>query len=153
MLRDLFAPPLQMLTEITLLVLLLGPAPLPIGHCHGDAAVPASDQHLVQHLQLHHGGFANAQNWPDDWHWHWVCPGNGYVGVDGEEVVANTVPILSDPQIPLPEAAYWCRIDTGVLNRASLRPSIPEHRRHSFQFVALMHSRQSLPELLGIIRC
>lgn len=152
MLRNIFTPPLRLLTETMLLVLMLWPAPVPIGHRHGDNELRAADQQMVQHLQSHHGGVANARNWPEDWHWHWVYPADGYIGLGGEEIVATTEPMLPSQPFNLPEMPRGCWIDSLTPDRASSFARIPEHRRYSFQSVALLHSRQSLPELLGIMQ-
>ncbi len=145
--------PLQKLTEIVLLVLLAWPAPLAIGHRHDELSVQVSDQEMMQHLQEHHGGFCNADHWPDDWHWHCFYPGCSCLGVGGEDLTAPAEEMLTGPRFELPAVELWCQFDSSILSRAKLRPKIPEHRRYSFQYVALVHSRQSLPELLGIIRC
>ncbi len=152
-LRSSSRPSLQMLTEITLLVLLAWPAPLAIGHRHEDLDKQVNEHDLVQHLHEHHGGFLNADHWPDGWHWHWFYPGDACIEVGGEELTAPADEMLTGPRFQLPAVQHWCQFDSSILSRSMLRPKIPEHRRYSFQYVALVHSRQSLPELLGIIRC
>lgn len=149
-----FCPvPIRTLIEIPLLVLLLWPAPIPVGHDHGELTSRVSDQQLTWHLQCHHGGFANSDNWPTDWHWHWVFPSHGDVAVGGEVLVVQADQMVSGQRIDWLEPACVLRLECMSQQHLTVRLSIPANRQHSFQHVALLHSRQSLPELLGVIRC
>ena len=152
MLRHRVTSPRQSFTAMTLLLLMLWPAPIPIVHCHGDDALRVSDQQLVQHLVNHHGGFANAGEWPTQWHWHWVYTGDGYIGLTGEEVVSTGEQSISRPSFVLPELDGVNPIESLPLHRVGSLAQVIAHRGYTFQSVALMHSRQSLPELLGIMR-
>ncbi len=145
--------PVPMLTEIILLALMMWPAPIPLGHRHCDYSSRVSGQQMARHLVCYHGGFSNSENWPNDWHWHWVYPTDHCGQLDGD-----------DAQLRTDQIVMGRPLDTFVLPRISpldciaskvrlARPSIPLHRQHSFQCVALLHSRQSLPELLGVTRC
>lgn len=145
--RSVFRP-----TEIILLVLMLWPAPIPSVHYHSGPENGRADRYLVQHLELHHGGLENARHWPEDWHWHWSLSGDGYVGLIGEQVVAESEGLLDRRSwdLPLSVCSFLVsRIDLGLEPRLA---TISPCRQYSFQSVALLHSRQSLPELLGVMR-
>ncbi|MGV3485473.1 MAG: hypothetical protein ACO1RT_13740 [Planctomycetaceae bacterium] len=152
MLRDAFTPPLTLLTEITLLVLMLWPAPVPVVHRHSDSGSRGADRQMVQHLQSHHGGASNAENWPDDWHWHWVCRGNAYVGLASDNAAATAAQMLPREPVDLAEVPCVDFIECLTWDQASSPPKLPEHRRYSFHSVALLSSGLSLPELLGVMR-
>jgi hypothetical protein len=142
------------LTEIMLLVLVVWPAPIPRGHSHGDQDLLRTDRQLVEHLEFEHGGLDNACNWPDGWHWHWSYSRLSFVGLDGEHGVADPDGVLSERPDELEPRDLACAYRTGGLDvaREAQLGKIPPHRQYSFQSVALLSSRQSLPELLGIMR-
>lgn len=149
----------RMLTEITLLVLMLWPAPIPVGHSHDGFVSPTSDQQLVRHLLSHHGGWSNTSNWSTGWHWHWVLPEQGYVGLAGEVVVAHvgqanqasTPDRLTPPQCSQLETFGVKRL--LARGQATARQRLSAVRQQGFHNVALLHNGQSLPELFGIILC
>lgn len=145
--------PVQTLTEIMLLVLMLWPAPILVGHDHGDLTSQISDQQLARHLQSHHGGLATSDLLPTQWHWHWVFPGDGYDGLGDEEIVAQADQMVRGQPMDSLEPAHLVRLQYVSPKESSVRPSVRIKRQPSFQHVALLHSRQSLPEYLGIIRC
>jgi hypothetical protein len=107
---------------------------------------------LLQHLQAHHGGLENCPTQPDDWHWHWVFPGDDYVGLGGEPVAAVDDVMLLMSCVDLFEPVHACFVEWLAIDPAISLAKAPRDRQYSFQSVALMHSRQSLPELLGIMR-
>jgi len=132
-------------------VLMLWPAPVPVRHRHGDTSSPSSSAQIVRHLDHHHGGLTNAWDWPDDWHWHWVFPGNDYVGLGFEQAIDINEQMLPDQSAELPELVCSSLIQWLADSTRSM-VKIPKCRQYAFQSVAQMHSRQSLPELLGIMR-
>lgn len=136
-----------------LLGLLLWPAPIPVGHVHGDQVARLGDQQLLRHLCLHHGGLANAAQWPDDWHWHWVYPGDAYVGLGGEQATTDADWYSVAPSVEMPTLGGESLGQPASSARIDSRPRLPRHLRYSFLSVAVLHSRQSLPEFLGVIRC
>lgn len=152
MFRTIFTPLRCPFTEMLLLVLMLWPAPAPNGHFHGNHNDHCADQHLVEHLKFHHGGLENAANWPEDWHWHWSFSRDGYVGLSGEQIVSQSERMPFVQRCELPEAVYVYWVGISESPKASQLATIPENRRYSFQSVALFDSRQSLPELLGVMR-
>lgn len=140
------------LAEISLLVLLLWPAPVPIRHSHNEGASRSSGHQLLQHLQAHHGGLAKCQHQPDDWHWHWVFPGDDYLGLGSEPIAAADDTMLPMSCVDLFEPVHACFVEWLTIDPAISLAKVPGDRQYSFQSVALMHSRQSLPELLGVMR-
>ena len=153
MLPKFWPKPVRTLIETTLLVLMFWPAPIPVGHDHGDLTSQVSDQQLTWHLQCHHGGFANSDSWPTDWHWHWVFPADGCIGLGGEILAVQADQIMPRQRIAWLEATCVLPLEYVSQQQLVVRPSLTANCQHSFQHVALLHSRQSLPELLGVIRC
>ncbi|MCO8124770.1 hypothetical protein NHH03_23740 [Stieleria sp. TO1_6] len=137
-------------------VLLLWPVPIPVGHCHDVAAESVLQvEELSRHLVWHHGGPANAGNWPQDWHVHWLLPAQAFASIGGDP---------SDCEVEcLPASQFSAAndLDVAVLPTLGLF-SVALHSVHygasdprtlSFQTVRLLTSRLSLPELSGVIRC
>lgn len=145
--------PVRMLAEIVLLVLILWPAPIPVGHQHSDLSLRVSDQQMAWHLKCHHGGCENSGHWPTDWHLHWVFPMDGHQGLGGSEWVVQSDQMASAQQMDLPGPACISRLECVSSKQYFAKPSLPANCQHSFQNVAILHSRQSLPELLGVVRC
>ncbi len=154
MFRNLVPPSIQLLTEIIILALMLCHAPIPVGHRHGDSELRGSVQEMELHLQKHHGGIANAENWPDDWHWHWhwVFPGESCVDLGCESTIASNTYLTPSEQIVACEAGCLSICLYFISDHMNSLARIPERCRYSFQYIALLHSSQSLPELLGIMR-
>lgn len=144
--------PIYKLTEILLLVLMMWPAPIPVGHRHSDYASPVTAEHLDEHLRCFHGGFSNSANWPDDWHWHWVYPVDRCANLDADDVHSRPQPWVSGRAL---EAPLLCvsQLDRVALTQIIARPTIPFERQQSFLSVMLLRSGLSLPELLGVVRC
>tara|TARA_A100001391_G_scaffold200756_2_gene186010 strand:- start:722 stop:1183 length:462 start_codon:yes stop_codon:yes gene_type:complete len=145
--------PVPLLTEIILLALMMWPAPIPVGHRHSEYSSRVSDHQMACHLAFYHGGFSNSENWPNDWHWHWVYPAEHGGQTDVDNLRLSTGPmVVGRPLVPLapPQISM---LDCVQSTACFVRPSIPCQRQHSFQGAALLRSRQSLPELLGVIRC
>jgi hypothetical protein len=152
MVRTLINPQSFRLTEMLLLVLMLWPAPLPSGHCHSDPKVERTGHKLAEHLQRHHGGWENAANWPQDWHWHWTFSADRSIGlgVDQTDRLANCN--LADRHCQATDLVCLYRFGGLNLQCEHRLTKVPSDRQYSFQAVALLASRQSLPELLGIMR-
>ena len=153
MLQTYSRKPVRMLTEIMLLVLMCWAVPIPVGHNHSDLSLRVSEQQMACHLKCHHGGFENSDRWPTDFHWHWVFPMDGHEGLGGAELAVQADQIAPGQRLELPGPACILRLECVSLKQFFARPSLPASRQHSFQNVALLHSRQSLPELLGVVRC
>lgn len=153
MLQTFCRKPVRMLTEIMLLVLMLWPAPIPVGHNHNELSLRVSDQQMDCHLKCHHGGFENSDRWPADWHWHWVFPMDGHEDLGGVELMVQTEQFSPGQRVDFPVSACVLRLESVSLKQFFARPCLPANRQHSFQNVALLHSRQSLPEFLGVVRC
>lgn len=141
------------LTEIFLLVSMMWPAPMPVGHRHSEYSPVASLQHLDQHLRCFHGGFSNSENWPDDWHWHWVYPADNCANLDVDDVHSRAERQILGRDIDLPTMPSVSRLERLALKQILARPPIPFDRQHSFQSAVLLRSGLSLPELLGVVRC
>lgn len=141
------------LTQFALLVLMLWPGPVPVGHSHDDYASRVSGQQMAVHLQYCHGGVADSECWPTDWHLHWIYPADGYIGLGSEHVLvqADAMNVARGQGEIAP--MYLSYLATRTLKQSLLPPMPRMNRARSFQNVALLNSRQSLPELLGIIRC
>lgn len=143
---------LRTITGTMLLVLLLWPAPRPVGHRHGECGTWSHEQ-MTKHLQFCHGGFANADNWPSDWHWHWCFPADPVVGMEGDTIAFRSIlPVDGKAQMRF-DAVCECHLDARVWQQTVKAQSIPAERRHSFTTTSLLMSRRSLPELLGVVRC
>ena len=134
-----------------LLALAIWPTPIPIGHRHSDGLARTPALQWERHLQAYHGGLENAFGGPEDWHWHWVYPGDGYIAMDGEQFAADRQEMLSFEAAFVPAINVQC-VEVLSPERDVAISKIPEFRHRSFQSVALLNSRQSLPELLGIMR-
>ncbi len=145
--------PTRMLTEIFLLVLMMWPAPIPVGHRHCDYSSRVSGMQMARHLQCCHGGFSNSGNWPNDWHWHWVYPTNPCGQLDFDEAQGRADQMVTGRPVDTFVSPRICLLDGLASSVRPVRPLIPLPRRYAFQTVALLHSRQSLPELLGVVRC
>lgn len=141
------------LTQFALLVLVLWSGPVPVGHSHADYASRVSGNQMTAHLQHCHGGFACSESWPTDWHWHWVSLADGYVGLGSEDVLVQAESMVAGQCQRVNQPMWLCYLETRTLKQTFLLPSPCTNWAHSFQNVALLNSRQSLPELLGIIRC
>ncbi len=144
---------MRKLTQFALFVLMLWPAPVPVGHSHAGYASQVSSQQMALHLQCCHGGVACSDSWPTDWHWHWVFPANGYIDLESEGTLAHANSMVAGQCVGLIEPMCLSYLATRTLKQSSSPPWAYTNRAHSFQNVALLNSRQSLPELLGIIRC
>lgn len=144
---------LRTLIETLLLVLLLCPAPVPVGHSHSDLGSDWSSDQMAMHLQACHGGSANADNWPSGWHWHWSFQ----VDTDfvANQEASNVQCHLSPNEVSQAASTFVCesKLDAWVWKTTLSRPLVSIDRRHSFTNIALLSSRQSLPELFGILRC
>ncbi len=140
-------------TELTLLVVLLWPAPVPVGHCHSDEGLGWSEQQLAVHLQTFHGGFTNADNWPSDWHWHWVYQVDTITGANDSSSRTQCDRLVDITNRDACVHPCGSRLDAWVWKNTIISPSVPMNRRHSFMTIGLLASRHSLPELLGVIRC
>lgn len=141
------------LTQFALLVLMLWSGPVPVGHSHADYASRVSGNQMAAHLQHCHGGFACSESWPTDWHWHWVSPADCYGTLGSEDVLVQAESMMAGQCQRGIEPMCLCCLETRTLKLSLLLPAPCTNRAHSFQNVALLNSRQSLPELLGIIRC
>jgi len=114
---------------------------------------------MTPHFQLCHGGTDSANNWPSGWHWHWVFPPNGEIASGCELMSAGCDRMLSDcmddffGKDVISQLDPWKLWDFCRLWQLRCLEAIPNARQHSFQTVALLQSGQSLPELLGIMRC
>lgn len=140
----------RQITEMIILVLML--APVPAGHCHSDCGSGISIQQMTLHLQIYHGGLDNEKNWPKGWHLHWGFPQHG------ENVTVCDVTTTGDRMLSSCAKDLFEGIDLSQLNSCKLWPLVyhqplSKARQHSFLTVAFLHSEQSLPELLGIMRC
>lgn len=140
---------LRVLTEILLLVLMAWHAPIPVAHRHDDWSAGELNNLVVLHLEQHHGEQSGMQSDPRGWHWHWVCPGDRYVGPVGEVVVASGDDLIPGPTVDLPSLTEHRLIAFLEADRGNPLVKLPLRCRYSFQCVALLGSRQSLPELLG----
>lgn len=141
------------LTEIVLLVLMMWPAPMPVGHRHSDCSSSVTVDVLAQHLNCFHGGIGNSKNWPDDWHWHWVYPADKCGNLGSDDVHSHheqMAPGRNKALLALPSISCW---DGVVLTRSVVRSRIPFERQHSFHSMTVLRSGLSLPELLGVVRC
>jgi len=139
------------ITEMLILVLIL--APVPGGHCHSDCDSIISSQQLTLHFQIYHGGPDNAGNWPEGWHLHWGFPANGEsLKCCDATVFGGEIMLFSCVHDPL-DGLEVSHLNSWKFWRFFCHESVPDERQHSFLTVALLHSRQSLPELLGIMRC
>ncbi len=143
----------RQITEIVVLVLMLWSAPVPVGHCHGDCGPRVSNEQMSLHLQFYHGGIDNAKNWPNGWHLHWVFPSNGQIEADCEMTNGHDDQMLADLPGDLFNTDVVSVLESWQIWRLCLRQSIPNDPHYSFQTVALLHCGQSLPELLGVMRC
>jgi len=141
----------RQITEILILVLLL--APIPVGHCHSLCDSDAKCQQMTSHLQIYHGGVENAKNWPEDWHVHWVFPSNGEIVAGCSISTVGSHRMVSSCCDDLFNGVFVSEPISWTLCELIYHQSLPEELQHSFLTVALLHSRQSLPELLGIMRC
>ncbi|TWT75074.1 hypothetical protein CA85_03620 [Allorhodopirellula solitaria] len=144
-----------LLTEIVLLVLMAWPAPIPVGHRHSDYSSRVSDTQLAWHLHCYHGGCAEAGDRSSDWHWHWVYPADHYANLEVGDVPQCVAPVVTgrlDAPLASPGISSLDCL-TSKDWRTLDRPSLPPQRQLSFQSAAVLHCRQSLPELLGVIRC
>ena len=144
---------MRKLTQITLLVLMLWPAPVPVGHSHAGYAAQVSSQQMALHLQSCHGGFECSDSCPTDWHWHWMFPVHGYIDLGSEGVLAQSESMIAGEHAAVIEPMCLSYLATRTLKQSFLLPSPRTNCAHSFQNVGLLNSRQSLPELLGVIRC
>lgn len=136
-----------------ILALLLWLAPMPIGHCHGDCASRWSASQMAAHLQLYHGGTDISDDFRSGWHWHWMLRANGPLGLDVTPVMATTTASLDCHTDAVPWIGVIPSLNSGAWNAAKTLPVVCGHRGLSYQTIALIHQRQSLPELLGISRC
>lgn len=141
------------LTEIFLLVLMMWPAPMPVGHRHSDCSSRVSADILAQHLQRFHGGIANSENWPDEWHWHWVFPTDICGNLDGDAAHSHHAQMAPVRNADLPALLLTSCRDVGAHPRSVGRSCIPRERQHSFHSLTVLRSGLSLPELLGVVRC
>lgn len=144
---------LRTLSETFLLVLLLCPAPVPVGHSHSDPRSGWSTDQMAMHLQACHGGSANADNWPSGWHWHWSFQVDTDLVANQEISTAQCHLSLNDVSQVASTFVCESKLDTWVWKTTLSRPLVSIDRRHSFTNIALLSSRQSLPELFGILRC
>ncbi|MEO8268905.1 MAG: hypothetical protein ABI557_04235 [Aureliella sp.] len=134
-------------------MLMLWAAPVPVGHCHSDFDSRVSAHQMVLHLQLYHGGIDNANNLPSGWHWHWVLPPNGQLRTGCDLTSARRDRMLSSRADDLFGGIVVPHLDFWQHRLSYCKLVILDKHQHSFQTVALLHSGQSLPELLGIMRC
>ncbi len=139
--------------ELTLLVVMLCPAPVPVGHCHGEGGFDGSEQQMLLHFQTCHGGLANVDHWPSGWHWHWVLQMDTFIG--GHDVGSKTQCDLVVDNTNFVACVLPCesKLDAWVWESTTISPSVPPSHRHSFTTIGLLASCHSLPELLGVIRC
>ncbi len=79
-----------------LLLIALWPGPVPVGHSHHD--VPNSSLRVAElnrHLSRHHTTVTRQEAVADheadtaDWHIHWVVPGLGFAGCNGQQQVVS----------------------------------------------------------------
>ena len=108
---------------------------------------------MTLHLQACHGDYANGNNWTSGWHWHWVFQADAVVGTDAGSLAVQCNPMVDENHRTPLDFVCESRLDAGVWKKTLLAPSVLMDRRHSFTTIALLPSRQSLPELLGIMRC
>ena len=111
----------------------------------------------MSHLQIHHGGSANADNWPSDRHWHWEFPSHGEIAWGGQP---DTIPafeaLFAEREHGFPIACVSPSSDWMLpigLTVSLTDAFVSRYERPTFQTVGLLNSRQSLPQLLGIHRC
>lgn len=134
-------------------MLIAWPAPIPVGHDHGDLASRVSGQRMCSHLRCHHGGLANSDDWPIGWHWHWVFPSDGNVELGGEELLVHANQMVPEPRVVWLEPASVSRFECESMKHLFARPVVSSDAQRSVQHVAFLHSRQSLPALQGVVRC
>lgn len=144
---------IRLIAKLTLLALLFWTAPLPQGHTHKSCQSYWTSNQLSEHLQSCHDGIGDNENLTNGWHWHWVFRANSLDGIgDADDAdlsrSAITCPdhAVADQEIPSPLYAW-------VWKATLVTPTVSIDRGNSFNTAALLASRQSLPELLGIIRC
>ncbi len=88
-----------------------------------------------------------------DWHIHWVVPGLGFAGCNGQQqVVSRDTAKADDAGTDLWQPVPPILIVALDLNETCEQPIILASAS-SFQLVGLLASRQSLPELMGSMRC
>ena len=141
----------RQIIEMFILVLLL--APTPVGHCHSDCVSDVSCQQMTSHLQIYHGGVDNAKNWPEGWHLHWVFSANGEIVAGCNLTTAGNHRMASSCSDELLDGVPVSLPISWTLGQLFYHQLLPDEHQHSFLTVALLHSRLSLPELLGIMRC
>ncbi len=144
---------MRKLTQFALLVLMLWHAPVPVGHSHAGYASQVTGQQMERHLQCFHGGVACTECWSTDWHWHWVFPASGFIDVGSEGILAHSRSMIAGQWVGLIHPMCLSYLATRTWKPSTSPLWTYTNRAHSFQNVALLNSRQSLPELLGIIRC
>ncbi len=144
-----------LLLERLLLVVLLWSGPVPVAHSHSDAGDTfAATKELCQHLSSQHGCWSSGHCDLDGWHIHWVLRSEAFAGINCEELILQTECTL-DPAnsnecfAPEPQIA----LDGNAIAPDQGRWEIQNDLLRSFQLVGLLQSRQSLPELLGVMRC
>ncbi len=143
----------RQITENIVLMLMLWAAPVPVGHCHSDCGSRVSSQQMTMHLQLYHGGAENANNWPSRWHLHWVFQPSGQLAIGDDLAIAHDAPMVSSRVDDLFDTVGLSQLDSRLHQQLYVQLVIPDECQNSFQTVALLLSRRSLPELLGIMRC
>jgi hypothetical protein len=137
------------------LVILLWPGPVPVAHSHSDVAdTLVGTSQLTRHLTWHHGGVSEAPEIPGGVHIHWVLRSEFFAGINAEEVLLKAdCDNLTLSYVEVESTDRVVALDQVTSATFQVRQFTQCQSIDSFQLVGLLHCRQSLPELLGVMRC
>ncbi|MEZ6090846.1 MAG: hypothetical protein R3C05_23060 [Pirellulaceae bacterium] len=108
---------------------------------------------MTLHLHVCHGGCDNTENWPVDWHWHWELPSVSDGAWGSESNNPYTLEqLFGEREWRTDFAVAACGTDWATRTPSVLVGHSLEHAR-TFLEVGLLHSRLSLPEFFGTMRC